>query len=299
MGERVGSPFKSAFNYTMLLLPWIPPDGRKENTKMPPTSELVIKIHSRKDTIPMDAFMEILSGTCEALYKISGAVSKQNDTAFALEIRSIHMQSPAEIVVSSDQRTDSEYGSTVFRDFIAGYNLIDAEERMPQHFDQEILQSYSKIVENCDGGIAYVEYQSGEMYAKTKPEFLPKISRIYDQEVRQSYTAWTTLEGVLKVISGLGRKPSFKIKDILLKRPVTCKFDREILGNVLNAFEKRVAVYGKTQYNQFDIPVAIEVEKFEVFPEEHQLPKYADLPPLDVTNGMEAGEFLGRIRNAI
>jgi hypothetical protein len=265
-------------------------------------SEFIIRITAKSEHLPVNSFLALLTGTVETLHGISNAISeaKDKDDDFSLRISRIAISSPGEIALLLDERANTEHGERVFREHIDSCRLISKKRRMPEYFDEEVLSSFQESMRPLSDGIAEVEFSYKRKRVAPSRGIVENIRYIIHQEEKISYFTWTSLEGkLLVIVSGEGKQPSFKIKDPLLPRPVKCAFDQQMVSAVLNAFEKRVSVFGKTKYNRHDIPVSIQVEKFEVFPDESSLPSYDDLPAYDVTDGVDIHDFLERARNAV
>jgi hypothetical protein len=260
-------------------------------------TEFIMKIVPRSDTMSVDSFIDFISGTVKSLYNISNVLTEDKKNNFGLKIKSINLNSPGDIRLVVTEETDISFANRVFKEYFDGCRLIDNEVRMPESFDDEILDSLKQTFNPLTNGIKEIAYSYGRIKVNPSTNIIDDVKNVIAHEEKESYYCWTTLEGTLLIISGAERKRVFKIKDMLLPRTIKCYFNDDILNDVLGAFEKRVSVYGKTKYNKHDIPVLIQVDKFEIFPDENDLPRYEDLPSIDITGGESIEDHLEKIRN--
>ncbi len=246
----------------------------------------------------VDSFINFIRGTVDSLNKISDVLVDKTKINFELKIKSINLNSPGDIHLVVTEETDISHANRVFNEYLDGCKLIDEKVMMPENFDDEILDSLQRTFKPLTDGIKEIAYSYRQKRINPSINIIDDVKNVIAHEKKESYYCWTTLEGaLLSIISSAEKKRVFKIKDMLLPRTIKCYFNDDILDEVLGAFEKRVAVYGKTIYNTHDIPVQIHVEKFEIFPDENELPRYEDLPSIDITGGENIIDHLEKIRN--
>lgn len=105
------------------------------------------------------------------------------------------------------------------------------------------------------------------------------------------YEDWGTIEGNLLEVS-LVNQPTFRVFDDLTGRGIECRFDDSQLSLVKDALHHRVSVYGRVRYNRLGEPVVINVEEFEKIME-----KPVQQISIDLTGGMDSGEYVKRLRD--
>lgn len=88
--------------------------------------------------------------------------------------------------------------------------------------------------------------------------------------------SYGTIEGKLEMVSerhGL----KFIVTDPITDRGIKCNFDEKMLKDIVNAFDKRVSVYGLIRYNKNGDPLEVAVEEFRKLRERDQLPTSYDV----------------------
>jgi hypothetical protein len=89
----------------------------------------------------------------------------------------------------------------------------------------------------------------------------------------------------------------------VLDEYVPCYFSarsKELEATARDAWKRRVRVSGKILVSyQSRRPNRIDVESIEILPRKSELPRLADLPPLDITGGMEEAEYVRKLRDAL
>lgn len=261
--------------------------------------EFKMSVITGKKDIPVRFFQDLLNETIRIIYNLRESISQNEDREFGLTFRRININSPGDVLFTVDDKTNPKFADKVFHEFVNCCKIINTEETMPDAFDEDTLESFQRAIAPLNGNIRKVVFSCGRERVTATESIKEKVDRIVLKEQSNSYRCWTSLEGTLVVISGEQKKHLFKIRDILLPKPVKCFFNDDSLEKVLQAFEKRISVFGETKFNPNHIPVAIEVEKFKIMPEDSTLPKYRDLPSVDITGGLSIPDYMEKIRHAI
>lgn len=163
----------------------------------------------------------------------------------------------------------------VARAFFSGVRQLQARPTRPNAFSDKALRRTGDLGNVTDGievtstnillgGKALPVAQQGTR----NTDALLSSARMED---------WGTVEGRLQLISAHGNY-SFKIYDTVTGQPVECRFDAgEMLQSAIGAFDKRVSVFGRVQYDESGRVKFVHVESMEMFPDDSELPSAEDV----------------------
>lgn len=123
--------------------------------------------------------------------------------------------------------------------------------------------------------------------------FASEIKRLLEPEV----SSHGSVTGLLEAIS-THDKDVFILYPPIRKEEVACRFDKELLAFVLAAHNKTVTVYGIMHYAKGQsCPVRVDVESFEVHPDEEELPGMMDLFGITSGNEIASVDAVRELRN--
>ena len=111
------------------------------------------------------------------------------------------------------------------------------------------------------------------------------------------YRSDTTLEGTLEVVDIHGEY-EFAIYDILNGHKIKCKFEKEMLDEVISLLRSRVAVTGEARFSRAGRPDSIKVRSLRQLRNADELPQFRAGEEIDLTGGMDSAEFVRRMRDA-
>jgi len=135
----------------------------------------------------------------------------------------------------------------------------------------------------------------GAPTVKLTPTLVERVEEIA-QVARGVYYEWGTMRGYMDQVTIGERKCTFRIRNQLTNDDIGCSFPLEELNAVKAALPARVEVYGRIKMNRSDKPTSIDVEKFRILPE--NLRPFNEEPPVNITDGMDSGDFVEGIRSA-
>ncbi|MHA1343771.1 MAG: hypothetical protein ACTSQG_07285 [Promethearchaeota archaeon] len=156
-----------------------------------------------------------------------------------------------------------------------GIDIIENKEYRPKHFSDNALKYVSKlasIVDEKEPDLYSVKIRINGKSQKITHKSVANIDKIMGIKYRD----YGAIEGRLKMISerkGL----RFVVYDDYYDNPIRCYFESEIINEVVNAFGKRVSVYGLILYKAKGVPYSIKVKKFRIFKDKKDLPTINDV----------------------
>lgn len=165
--------------------------------------------------------------------------------------------------------------SRTVRVFGNGLKAVSRRARRPAHFSDNALTKLfelGNIVGLGDEGLDHVRIGTGETWNELSPASVAYVDEILGTRTR----AYGTIEGDLLALKVKDRL-MFWVTETLTRKDVKCFFGDEIFNDVIAAVRKRVSAYGLIRYRKNGEPASVEIEKLTVFPEERNLPTFADM----------------------
>jgi len=119
-----------------------------------------------------------------------------------------------------------------------------------------------------------------KLWVKKKPVVMdPQIGRVISEDWRSDYSDFGTIEGKLETIQDHGAL-EIRIRDVMYRAAVRCRFPESMLPIVFDSFRKRVEVSGIVHFRKNGTPISIDVEKLVRLPDDAELPTAFDVKGL-------------------
>ena len=91
------------------------------------------------------------------------------------------------------------------------------------------------------------------------------------------YDDFGTVEGTLRVISDQNGSLEIRIFDPLWHHPIPCRMSDDQIDEAIDAFRKRVEVFGRIHYNHMGRPTSIRMDTLTILPDDESLPTVSDV----------------------
>jgi len=157
---------------------------------------------------------------------------------------------------------------------LSGIEILDQGKR-PAHYTDRAIE-HARAITNAfksrQRPARLRIWDRNEKAAPLKPAILDTAAHILEAH----YEDEGSVEGTLEVLSGHG-KFEVQVYDPLDGRAIKCELDQAYLRIALDAFMKRVEVFGKVRYRRDGMPVSVRVERIEVFPGRDEIPLLEDV----------------------
>lgn len=115
------------------------------------------------------------------------------------------------------------------------------------------------------------------LWVNRKPlDVEPAIAHTINEDWRADYSDYGTIEGKLETIQDHGTL-EIRIRDLLYKQPIRCRFPEEMLPAVFENFRKRVEVSGVIHFRKNGAPISIAVDKISRLEDDSDLPTARDV----------------------
>jgi hypothetical protein len=153
------------------------------------------------------------------------------------------------------------------RSVVSGIKKIRAKAQRPAHFSDVALEETRTLA-----NLASISLRNG----KAPMPLNQQVAEHIDQLIAPRQTTVGTVVGRLEGLT-IHERRVFVVYEQLTGQRVECSFGPELLEKALAGFGKRVAVYGTIRSRLTGEKVGINVEEFEIYPPENELPKAEEL----------------------
>ena len=168
----------------------------------------------------------------------------------------------------------------VVRAVESGIATLEERPERPPFFSDRALESAKALASLVGKDILMIQVGVNSQKVNLTKHLVANV----DELIGANYKSFGSVEGLLKAID-LSRKPLFRIYDLITNKSIKCYFSSNFIGQIKDALDKRVAVYGLIRSREDGQKVSIEVEEMEVFPGEQELPSIEDI--LGILGGEE------------
>jgi hypothetical protein len=174
------------------------------------------------------------------------------------------------------------------------------QQKIAPRISTAVLESTKNLTELRKEGF---ELRSISSPGTKTVKVTPRLMRRVDELVKPARTfryEWTTVEGVMDQVTAEdgASKFKFRIAHPLTGAEILCSFDHSIveLERVKDALPHRVAVYGRAKIDAKGKIASIEACQLRKLPEASAFPSISSLPKTNITGGMDATEYVERVR---
>lgn len=155
--------------------------------------------------------------------------------------------------------------------------LATGTAKQPKYFTNETLNFAKELATLAESakasGLDKVEFRVDGSGIPVNAEAAASINRIRGKE----HVAIGSIEGNLQTVSD---RDGFRIVvyDSLRDKSINCFFsDEEILTQAVQAFRKRVTVFGLVRYRKDGTPISVRVNRIRVFRSQDELPPISQI----------------------
>jgi hypothetical protein len=255
-------------------------------------TELTITIEGKKGQIPYSSFIAVFNNAVGLLNSIAKNIEQTPVPDITWVITKIQMASPLTVTFAGRSRKRS-LANSVIRDYVLGTQQIQEKGELPRHFAASDIDLMSKMVGVLNDDIHSLSIGSPRQGKVQLTRHLAvNVQRIQRHLYHYEYTFF---RGRLNDILTSHGAHEFVIRDLLTDKSITCIFPPEEHEKVGTLLLKRVEVHGKAKFTRKGEPISIEVADFDALPETSL--KISEAAGIDITGGMDAVDYVRKIRN--
>ena len=224
-------------------------------------------------TIPANKFVKGVNAFFDIIDEVTNSVTgKKKEIEWKVTVES---GSASIIAIAESINGSPETIPKTIEIIERGIKTIENRAQRPEHFSDTSLRKIHDLASIVDE--KEPELYKVNIWIKQKPQAISLSSAANVNKIMGiKYYDLGSVEGKLQVISerkGL----RFVVYDDLHDKAIRCYFDDDIINDVINAFSKRVSVYGLITYKAHGEPYSVKVEKFRVFKDKDDLPTINDV----------------------
>jgi len=158
--------------------------------------------------------------------------------------------------------------------------IVEADEtyiggKPPEYFSETAIRS-AKNLADAVGTTEDDDTSLKLLFNQSTTQITHHISANIIDMFKAAYEDYGSIEGRVNLISDKGQL-KFDVHDDLYDKDIHCIAKDEHLEIFMQAFRKRVEVYGMIRYRRDGVPNNIVVERVEIFPAPEDLPSFDDV----------------------
>jgi len=227
-------------------------------------NRVTIKLDTEIDDvlIPIISFKLALDELTTILHEVELEISDAKRSKLKWGIVELSLGSAT--VGIEDVTEERELAERTTRSAIEGLSALKAERVRPKYFNDTALESAQKLSRLVHDSVSKINIYSDIPNLQT---YVSDQVAVNVTDILEHIEFLGSVEGLLELISGREGQPLyFRIRDVVTSAGVRCFFPDEMLTKALDAFRKRVIVYGYIQSDNSGNPRKIRVQDMELLP---------------------------------
>lgn len=233
--------------------------------------QLTLRIDGQR--ITAERFLKAVSSFVGLIHEVSEAVTQERG-AFRWIIA---VESGSAIVHfrPETRRVEASFAPRSIKAVNDGLALLEKRAERPRFWSDGALRKakdLSEVLDSATGALDHVSV-TGDRRAQ---DVTRKTAAHVDALIGSEIVSLGTIEGRLRAITEAGGV-HFVVQDPVTHNSVRCYFAEENADEYMQAWRKRVAVYGEIRYRKDGHPVSIAVQEVRVLKESHELPRAKDV----------------------
>ncbi len=215
-----------------------------------------------EELIPINSFKIALEELTTILHEVELEISEAKRSKLNWGIVELSLGSA--LIGIEDVTGEKELAEKTTRAAIEGLIALKKEKNRPEFFNDTALESAQKLARLVHDSISDINIYSDTPNLQT---YISEQIAVNITDILEHIESLGSVEGSLELISGREGQPLyFRIRDIVTNASVRCFFPDDMLDKALEAFRKRVIVYGYIQSDNSGNPRKIRVQALELLP---------------------------------
>ncbi len=166
---------------------------------------------------------------------------------------------------------------------------------LPRYFSLEVLSDIHKLSRRGRDGISGVTVRTADRSITLSDQADLNMHKF----LVPAYVSYGLVEGILEMVSAAGDMPRFSVRNRLADRAIRCMVPYARLSDVLDVFNRRVAVSGRIRTNERGDVLSITMEDLTAIPKDSALPSIREVAgAFDLTMGRSIEDHLESLRHA-
>jgi len=257
-------------------------------------SMIGIQIAGKKDRIPASVFIRSLNSFLVLLSDVDSVLSNQPKGSVRWELATLKKSSPATVEFGGVSRIEKmDYSQAIQESVLAGIDQLADRPEQPQFYSYSALTQVKKMAEQA----AHVDWMS--IFSEGHRSVLDKrVFNNIEYIIGYGSKSLGSIRGSLDALM-VHTGHEFRIWSPHRKRPITCRFKKEKLPEVIAHIKQQVEVIGELHRNQKGEPVLMEVQEFIPLEPVKTTPSIEEVCGLvpDLYGGRSLKDYLEELRN--
>lgn len=238
-------------------------------------SKITVVLESKTELLALATFRVALDQLTTILNEIERTMSDSPHRRLKWGISQLSLNSPATIGLENLEIKENDLANRTSRVFIEGLKSLMAQRKRPEYFNNIALENARALAKLTNDGLTNIRLLSDtpDLFTEIKEQVAVNVTGILE-----SFDYIGSIQGTLEVLSAREGQPIyFRIRDVVTQHNVKCYIPEQIIEEALNAFRKRVIVYGIIKSDAEGDPTSVRVEQIEVMPDQKDLPQAQDV----------------------
>lgn len=255
-------------------------------------AELTIVVEGKGGKVPYKSFNTVLSNTVGILNSIAITITKSGAASVEWEITSVAMNSPLTITLTGHSPRRNLASKTV-DSYVNGINAIQRNPEQPPFFADKDLEQASKIVSVLHDGVKSLKFRSDDYEANVSKTLTLNIQRI--RRNIGHHSEYASFRGRLNDIrTSFGMRECI-VRDFLTNNEIKCTYPEGEDQRIARLLLKRVEVSGFAKLTDKGELLSLAIADVHELPSAKR--KVSETPGIDITGGMDAVDYIRKIRD--
>lgn len=262
-------------------------------------SPIHLRLQGHEGTLAPRPFIRAVQLFWGLLRDLDAAISRDARGSVSWDIESLSKSSPAVIAFRGQPLlTDTDHTSSIQADCVRGLRLLPAGDRLRTYSDAAVTKALELAkLQRARGRdrLNIIEVFTDGDEVTLGIDTIQGIESL--RETR--YESVGSIVGSLDMIT-VHRGSEFRVWEEVEDRAVRCMFPDNMLEQVKDILGMRVMVYGELKANYKGQTTSVQVQGFERYTDEKDLPAIEEVSGLveDFTDGETLKDYLDDIRSA-
>jgi hypothetical protein len=253
-----------------------------------------IRLAGKNNRISATVFARSVNSFVELLKDVDSVVSGKKHGTVRWELTSLTRNSPAMIEFDGISRISGmDYVPAIQESLLDGLEQLTQRAEQPKFYSFSALQKVHQMAAQSKHLKWFAVFRDSKQTVVNE-----RVSINVDYLVATGSKSLGSVRGSLDAII-VHSGHEFRVWSKKWARPITCKFDKAILQQVMAHLKQEVEVVGELHRNSKGEPVQMRVEQFIALEPAKMLPAVADIRGLipDLYGGKTLQEYLSEMRD--
>ncbi|MGA2880748.1 MAG: hypothetical protein ABSG13_17510 [Bryobacteraceae bacterium] len=253
-----------------------------------------IQLAGKKNNIPASVFMRSLNSFYDLINDVDSMVSKQSGGSVRWELATLQKSSPAVVEFVGQSRIEKmDYSQAIQESVFEGIEQLAERPEQPQFYSYSALTKVKRMAEQAQF-LKWLTVYTGNRRVVVDKRVSNNVEYIIGYESKSLGSVRGSLDALM-----VHRGHEFRVWSPKRPRPITCRFSKEMLPEVIAHIKQQVEVIGELHRNQKGEPTLVDVQEFRPLEPVKASPTIEEMCGLvpDLYGGQPLKDYLEELRN--